>query len=79
MMEGRSALLGISRAEIYHQFGVPDVNYNSILVYGREEKVMILCPFFAQFIVPYLTSGTAAYKKQDGSNYARIPDPTKEK
>lgn len=42
MMEGSSALLGISRAEVYHQFGVPDVNYNSILVYGREEKVMIL-------------------------------------
>ena len=41
-MEGSNALLGISRAEVYHQFGAPDVSFNSILIYGREEKVMIL-------------------------------------
>lgn len=41
-MEGSSALLGISRAEVYHQFGVPDVSFNSVLIYRREEKVMVL-------------------------------------
>lgn len=41
-MEGSGALLGISRAEVYYQFGVPDVNFNSVLIYGKGEKVMIL-------------------------------------
>ncbi len=40
-MEGSSALLGLSRPEVYRQFGVPDVSFNSVLIYGREEKVMI--------------------------------------
>lgn len=35
-------LLGISRAEAYRQFGIPDVCINPILIYSRSGKIMIL-------------------------------------
>ena len=36
---------------------------------GKSNKRKLTAP-------PELTSGTTAYKNRDGSNYARIPDPT---
>lgn len=36
------ALLDISRAEAYRQFGIPDVCINPILIYSRSGKIMIL-------------------------------------